>query len=266
MLVSCRNAVLEKRGPCPSLLYFDIFNAGAFGNPDRVCIHAYRYPDRSSLACDTTTIRALTDKDFFLNIRQADAVRGSGVLGFRNSRAPDGIHWTVPPGSQFDSLFRFSYLSIVEPELFTVPVEFVKEFCCISIQFVNAQFWNKEKNVFPYDVAIRSGTCGVDVLTGKPVEGAFNCWAQEPERGLFRCILPRQGDEDLLMELYSREDASEIREPAHSFNLGGILAELGGITWREKNLPDILVGIDFKDSDFQVQVMPWEYKDINYEY
>ena len=44
------------------------------------------------------------------------------------------------------------------------------------------------------------------------------------------------------------------------------LAELGGITWREKNLPDILVGIDFKDSDFQVQVMPWEYKDINYEY
>ena len=58
-LVSCRHSVLEDRTACPSLLYFDIFNAGAFGTVDRVHVNACRYPDRLILGSDTTTIRAL---------------------------------------------------------------------------------------------------------------------------------------------------------------------------------------------------------------
>ena len=35
-VASCRFAVLENRTGCPSLLYFQVFNAGAFENVDRV--------------------------------------------------------------------------------------------------------------------------------------------------------------------------------------------------------------------------------------
>ena len=266
-LVSCRHSVLEDRTACPSLLYFDIFNAGAFGTVDRVHVNACRYPDRLILGSDTTTIRALEGRSFSLGIREADAVSGAGVLGFRRCRLEDGVRWTIPPGSGFDPLFRFSFLSIVEPEEFTVPVEFVKEHSCVTLQFLNAGDWSPEgQAAFPFDIVIRANTCGIDALTGVPVTGAFACTAEETEAGVFRLILPRQADDQLLLELYGKPGLYPVEGLAHSYNLGGIMREMGGITWQEKNLPDILIGINFKTTDFRVEVIPWEQENIDYEY
>lgn len=266
-LVACRQSVLEDRTACPSLLYFDLFNAGAFGMVDRVHVNAYRYPDRLSLGSDTTTVRALEGRSFFLDIREADAVRGAGVLGFRQCRVEDGVLWKVLPGNSFDSLFRFSFLSVVEPEEFTVPVEFVKEHSCITLQFLNAGDWSPDgESIFPFEVVVRSNTCGLDALTGIPVQGDFACTAREDETGVFRLTLPRQADDQLVMELYGRPGLYPVEGLAHSYNLGGLLREMGGITWQEKNLPDILIGINFKTTDFQVEVIPWEQENIDYEY
>lgn len=262
-LAACRQSVLEDRTACPSLLYFDIFNAGAFGTVDRVLVNAYRYPDQQRLGSDTTTIRALEGRSFFLDIREARAVRGAGVLGFRKCRADDGLAWTIPPGNSFDSLFRFSFLSEVEPEEFTVPVEFVKEYSSITLQFLNAEDWSTD---FPFDVVVRSGTCGLNALTGTPVEGDFVCTANEDSPGVFRLTLPRQADDRLLMELYGRPGLYPVEGLARSYNLGGLLREMGGVTWKEKNLPDILIGINFKTTDFQVEVIPWEQENIDYAY
>lgn len=267
-LVSCRHTVLEDRTACPSLLYFDIFNAGAFGTVDRVLVNAYRYPDQLSLGSDTTTIRALEGRSFSMDIREADAVRGSGVLGFRECRTEDGMRWTAPPGSSFDPLFRFSFLSVVEPEEFTVPVEFVKEHCCVTLQFLSAGDWSPDggEEAFPFEIVVRSGTCGLDALTGAPIEGTFTCTAREEKPGVFQLILPRQANDELLMELYGKPGLYPIQGLAHSYNLGGLMKELGGISWQEKNLPDILIGINFKTTDFQVEVIPWEQENIDYEY
>lgn len=265
--VACRHSVLEDRTACPSLLYFDIFNAGAFGTVDRVHVNACRYPDQLNLASDTTTIQALEGRSFSLNVREADAVRGAGVLGFRHCRLEDGVRWTVPCGSSFDPLFRFSFLSIVEPEEFTVPVEFVKEHCRVTLQFLNAGDWSPgEQAAFPFEVVVRSNTCGIDALTGAPVAGAFACAAEEGAPGIFSFILPRQAGEELLMELYGKPGLYPVEGLAHSYNLGGLLREMGGVTWQEKNLPDILIGINFKTTDFRVEIIPWEQENIDYEY
>ena len=263
LALSCRESVLEDRTACPSLLYFDIFNAEAFGKLDRVHINACRYPDESSLTCDTTTIRALEGRSFFVDIRRADAVRGSGVLGFSRCRLEDGVLWTVPSGESFDSLFRFSFLSVVEPEEFTVPVEFVKEHSCITLQFLSAGSWQEG---FPFDVVVRSGTIGLDARTGKPVKGAFECQASEGEPGVFRFVLPRQADDRLLLELYGRPGLYPAEGLVHSYNLGGMLREMGGIPWQEKNLPDVLVGIDFRTTEYQIELLPWEGEPIDYAY
>ena len=261
---SCRFTVLENRTSCPSLLYFQVFNAGAFENVDRVHVSTYRFPDEESLGCDTTTIRALEGRSFCVNIVSADAVQGSGVLGFRHCRLDGEGRWTVPPGQDFDSLFRFSYLSYVEPECFTVPVEFVKEHCRITLQFVDADL--PEGTRFPFDVVLRSNTIGLNALTGEPVTGTFECLADELSPGIFQCILPRQADDNLLLELYGRPGLHAEEGLAHSFNLGAILRDSGGISWKEKNLPDVLVGIDFNELDIQVQVTPWDYENIEYAY
>ena len=255
----CRSAVLEDRAACPSLLYFQVFNAGAFIDLDRVHVSAFRYPDEDRLCSDTTTIRALEGRSFCLRIRRADAVRGSGVLGYRRCHLEDGSRWTVDPGTPYDSLFRFSDLSPVEPESFTVPVEFVKEYSRVTLQFATS-------GPFPFDVWIRANTCGLDAVTGAPLEGPFACQAKEHAPGVFAFILPRQADDSLTLELYGRPGLYPTEGLVHRFNLGAVLRESGGITWKEKNLPDVLVGIDFMEYDIQVQVVPWENENIDYAY
>jgi len=260
-LASCRGAVLEDREGCPSLLYFDLVNAGAFGAVDSVQVNAFRHPGDGLPVREATTVRSLESHRFYLDIRQADTVSGSGVLGVHEGRLKDGIHCTAAPGHQFDSLFRFSFLSAVEPESFIIPVEFVKEHCRITLQFLNAGDWSAGEASFPYDVVIRSGTCGVDVLSGIPVQGPFECMARELAPGSFQCILPRQADGELLMELYGHEGQGLV----HSFNLGGLLQETG-VSWKEKNLPDVLVGVNIKTCQMQVELTPWDQEDIEYEY
>lgn len=259
LAAGCRSAVLEHRETCPSLLYFQIFNAGAFMHPDRVHVSAFRYPDQDRLCSDTTTIRALEGRSFCLQIRRAEAVRGSGVLGYRRCRLESGSLWTVDPGSPFDSLFRFSYLCPVEPESFTVPVEFVKEYSRVTLQFAC-------DGSFPFDVVVRSNTCGINALTGDAVQGPFLCEAQERAPGIFDFLLPRQADDALTLELYGRPGLYPTQSLAHSFRLGTVLRDQGGISWKEKNLPDVLVGIDFLEYDIQVQVEPWQNETLEYAY
>ena len=251
--------MLEDRAACPSLLYFQVFNAGAFPNRDRVHVSAFRYPDEDRLCSDTTTIRELEGRSFCLLISRADAVNGSGVLGYRRCHLEGKSRWTVEPGNSFDSLFRFSYLSPVAPESFTVPVEFVKEYSRVTLQFPIG-------GPFPFDVRVRSNTCGLDAVTGTPLEGLFTCEAVERSPGVFEFLLPRQADDALTLELYGRPGRYPTEGLVHRFDLGTILRESGGITWQEKNLPDVLVGIDFLEYDIQVQVKPWENEIIEYAY
>lgn len=255
----CRSAVLERREHCPSLLYFQVFNAGAFMNPDRVHVSAFRYPDEDRLCSDTTTISALEGRDFCLRISRAETVQGSGVLGYRRCRLESGSRWTVAPGAPYDSLFRFSFLSRVEPERFIVDVEFVKEYSRVTLQFASGES-------FPFDVVVRSNTCGIDAVTGKPLEGPYWCRAQERQPGVFDFLLPRQADDALTLELYGRPGQYPGGALAHSIGLGSVLREQGGISWKEKNLPDVLVGIDQLEYDIQVQVVPWENENLEYAY
>ena len=58
-LVSCRGAVLEDREGCPSLLYFDLVNAGAFGAVDSVQVNAFRHPGDGLPVREATTVHSL---------------------------------------------------------------------------------------------------------------------------------------------------------------------------------------------------------------
>ena len=67
------------------------------------------------------------------------------------------------------------------------------------------------------------------------------------------------------MELYGREHIYQQEGFIGSYNLNEIFLSLGGITWREKSLPDVSVEIDYKETRVQVQVDDWEKQELKFE-
>lgn len=265
-LSACRNAVLEDRTQCPSYLYFDLLDASRFEDYESVYVTAFRHPDGQRIEGITTTKQAIANKNFFILCRNSDAVRGYGIMGQRQCYNAQGTEWVTPVGNQFDSLFRFSYVVQVQPESFSVPVEFVKESCKVSVQFKGLEALASAEGIFPFDLLIRSNSCGIDVMSGTPVRGSFEYRPPELTIGRFEFFLPRQADRNLRMELYGRKGAFPQEGFYQSLDLWRILHELGGISWNEKNLPDVLLEIDYVQSLISVKITPWSDNEIQYEF
>lgn len=265
-LLSCRSLVLEDRSKCPSYLFFDITNGDRFNPYDPVYTTVSRHPAGGLLGSGTASLRDIRDRVFYYEIRQTEAVRGYGVLGADRCLMQKGSEWVVPIGQQFDPLFRFSYLAAVGSESFTVPVEMVKEYARVTVQFVGMETFSAAAGRFPFEVAVTGGTCGIDALTGLPVRGPFEYRPPEMTIGRFEFRLPRQGDHDLFLELYGKEGLYERVGHVSTFDLYTILERDGGVSWEDRNLPDAYVEINFQEASVSVSVSPWVTEDLEYEF
>ena len=266
-LLSCKRLVFEDRTNCPSYMYFDVLNDEMFNTEDGVYATVLSYPKRQAMDAAVTSISQMKETEpltrFHFLIRGTEAVTGYGLLGYGQLER-NGSEWTAARGRDFTSLFRFSYIADVQEESFTVPVEFVKEYSRIRVQFVGYEDELGEV-YFPYDVVVRGKTSGIDALTGTPVLGDFeySCLAEEDGRYAFN--LPRQGDTSLGLYLFGIDAITENYTLAASFSLYDILSEQGGVTWQEKNLPDVDITIDYQQRVVEVKVSDW-YSDDNLSY
>ena len=50
------------------------------------------------------------------------------------------------------------------------------------------------------------------------------------------------------------------------FDLWAMLFDQWGVTWEEKNLPDIEVLIDYQEMKVEVSVTEWGEENLNYEF
>lgn len=265
-LLSCRRLVLEDRGECPSFVFFSITNSEAFSPFDRVYTTINRHPGVGLIGSATPSVRETQDKIFYFEVRRTEAVKGYGVLGADKCIMQNGSEWVAPIGNQYDPLFRFSYLAAVEPESFTIPVEMVKEFSHVTVQFVGVETFVSTGGRFPFDVLIAGGTAGVDAYSGVPVRGPFEYRPEETSIGHFEFCLPRQADHDLRLEIYGREGVYERTGHVGTFDLYGLLEELGGMSWDDKNLPDAYIEIDYQETEVTVSISPWAVEDLGFEF
>ena len=263
--LSCRSVVLEDRLECPSFLFFEVANPEHFQPYDRVYTTVCSHPSGGLICSESPSLGSIQGRLFYVEVRKTEAVRGYGILGGGKNVEYHGDQWLIPIGGQSDSLYRFSYVAPVQPDSFTVPVEFIKEHTKVSLQFVGMETYLGRDGRFPFDVVVRSNTCGIDALSGLPVRGAFEYRPPESTLGHFDFILPRQGDNCLTLELYGREHIYQREGFITSYDLHQILLTRGGITWREKSLPDIQLELDFKETTVQVQVDPWEKEELKFE-
>jgi len=264
-LLSCRSLVLEDRSWCPSFLYYEIINGNLFQGYDSLFTAVYSHPGGSRIAERSTTVGEVLGGRFYVVVRGTEAVRGYGLTGWKGLTR-EGDSWTVPIGEEFPPLYRFAFTEGVREESFTVPVELVKEHARVTVQFVGIETFTEAGGRFPFDVVVRSGTAGIDPMTGGPVMGPFEFAPREGTAGRFEFTLPRQGDRSLTMELYGREGVYNRSGFENAYDLHDILLKLGGVTWTEKNLPDVYIEVDYQQTTVTVSVTPWGTVDLDYEF
>jgi len=263
-LWSCRSLVIEDRKACPKFVFFDVTNSEYFQNNDIVYNSLYRHPEGDHLACDHPLLREMQDHSYYAEVRRTDAVKGYGLVGWEGMTQSES-DWIVPVGGQADTLFRYAYTAPIHEESNTIPVEFVKEHAKVTIQFVGTETFSMSNGKFPFDIVIRSNTCGINAITGDLVLGQYEYRPEETEVGRFQFNLLRQADTDLKMDLYGRPGLYEQEGYLRTFNLYEMLLSDAGITWQEKNLPDLYLVIDLKESVVSVHVDPWEETPLNFD-
>lgn len=264
-LVSCRKWVLEDRTACPSFLFFDITNSDSFFGYDKVFSTVYSHPKGLMMDDGTATVDEIQDKEFFYTVRSTPSVKGYGLIG-NEVLNRDGSKWICPLGHDYAPLFRFDYFETVQEESFTVPVEFVKDYCHVTVQFVGFETFNTFNGEFPFNIMVRGNTNGIDALTGEPLRGPYEYAPEETgQTGHFEFNIPRLADEYLSMELYGREGVSEELGHVRTFNLFDEIRRNGGVDWKQKNLPDIVIEINYVQWEVSMSIDSWENSGLNYE-
>lgn len=212
-----------------------------------------------------TSVEAMADGTFYFIVRGTEFVKGYGLVGYGPmKRVTDD--WYCPLGTDYPPVFHFTYQDAVREESFTVPVELVKDYVHVRLQFVGFESFIETGGRFPFDVVLRGNTCGINGLSGAPLHGDYEYRPVEHMEGCYEFNVPRLADNFLLLELYGREAYPEFRGHDRTLDLNGILRAEAGINWSEKNLPDVQITVDYEEFTTYVSVSEWGQSVINYEY
>lgn len=266
VLVSCKSLILEDRSECPAFLFFDIMNADLFDVSDRVHVAAFVYPEGTLLNKDTTTVREVQNKEFSLAVKRSHSLYGYGVSGFDKCHLVNETDWIVDEGTDYSHLWRFDFKSDAYGERFFIPVEMVKDHSNIEIFFENFDMIPGTDGNFPYDIVVKSNTCGINAQTGDPVKGSFRYEPKEMPGGTFRFTVPRQFDRSLIIQVFNKEEYFGDNELAAEFNVWNWANAMEDFSWRDKNLSDIYIVVELATGNYVVTIEPWKGEEGGYIY
>jgi len=264
-LVSCHSIVFENRTDCPRFVFFKVTNPQFFHQYDSMYVTVYRHPDGSQVSAGKPLLRDVQNNDYFVEVRRTNAVKGYGLIGWKDLVRTES-EWHIPLGMQADTLYRFSYQAALEEDSILIPVEFTKEHSKVTVQFVGIETFEDAEGRFPFDLLVRSGTNGIDALTGVPTRGEFEYRPKESETGRFYFVLPRQADAGLTLELYGRPFLHNAEGHIKTFDLYRILKEYGGMDWNQRNLPDLFIEIDYQQTSVTVSIDAWDESALHYDF
>jgi len=244
--------VLEDRMVCPAMLYIDREDQQILEGKSSVLLAVRDSYTSEVIAADNPHLEDLAPDRYSLEIHKSPGITVSGVIGAMKSGGTPGARiLTIPSGLEGDPLYIFTAsVPALEDEL-TVPVKLRKEYSRITFRFC------LEDGIFPYRLAVVGNTSGIDLMDGKPVEGPFRFEPEEELPGIFSCIVPRQADLQLVLELTPKEGLNAQEGFAGTLLLWDYLHRLDGFDWNLENLPDITVDIDFFHLSITVSVNDW---------
>lgn len=257
LATSCRSLILEDRMVCPSFLFFDIDNPGPLESYNRVRIASFSYPETNLTLADTTVLRRIQDKDYYMKVPKADAVQGFGVAGFDGALVRNGSEVVVEPGENYVPLFRFSYRTPALEEKVLIPVELFKDYCRITLQFTRSDAFSCAQGLFPFYLVVSGNTVGIDGLSGLPVRGSFRYTPEEEQEGRFQVLVPRQADRTLQIEIWAKEGQYIEEGLLDTYNLWQLIQTDDRFSWDARNLPDLYILLDYTENKVEITVEPW---------
>ena len=251
LLSACHSLIFEDRSGCPSFVFFLMEDRNGLSPMDEVRIDIRESSNLELLASDTEQLGRIAGRDYFLPVRKCQEISATGIAGIMRAVSA-GRMCTVAPGTQWDPVYRFSSTGSAMGGETQIPVRMKKEYSSICVRF------RSDNGVFPYTVTARANTCGMDLVSGRPVEGPFSFTPDEEEPGVFRFIVPRQADLGLALELTAKSGLSLEYGPVDDIVLWNALEQIEGFSWDLENLPDISIEIDYVRSQMTLVVNDWE--------
>ena len=251
-LMSCKSLVLENRKGCPAQLYIDLEEDAKLESKASVRIAVRDSRTSEVMAADTPRLEDLDPDRYSLEIHKTEKIVVTGVTGIQRSKEEVSSRTlTIPSGQEGDPLYLFtSEVPAMEDELI-VPARLRKDHSRMTFRF------SLEDGAFPYHVSVIGNTSGLDLITGRPLEGPFRHEMEELSPGLFSCIVPRQRDLMLALELTPEEGFTADEDFSGILLLWEYLERLDGFSWALEDLPDINLDIDFFHLNITVAINDW---------
>lgn len=152
---------------------------------------------------------------------------------------------TIAVGNACDSLYKLQGKVLVTDDEYILKTGIHKEFATCTIKMLSPV----DEKLY---IRLKGNIDGYGLYDGKPHKGLFLLRPVFDAEGSFTCRIPRQTDESLELELCRSEDDS----PIHSFHIGKTILSMN-YDWKENNLKDIKLSIDFIESRILVTVEEW---------
>lgn len=255
LLLSCAR---EDRSGCPCYLCFshDGFDFNGYRKPVRVCVY-----DGGNLVLREEYTRAALEEDASDVPSPRSYVDVSCLGGIKNMSLKDGSSLMIPFGHECDTLYATSDKVDAVGERAKVYGVMHKQYARVRMEFEKSSDFTGS-----YAVRVFSNTAGVDVLSLKPVAGAFEYLPFTEDGSLFSFNLPRQIDNSLYVELWGSIEgrdtggrfSEENYELYQTIELGYYISEELGYDWNVEDLPDIDVFIDFARVNLIVSIADWD--------
>lgn len=233
-VMSC--SVKEDRGECPCRLVLDM------GEVDTSVV---KYAELVLTASDGFCRRdTLVAEDFDLE-HMVEVPRGYVAVGVycgALGSVDDGGRLEIDYGNECPYVYMHSSLVLAEGETTEETVRMRKNHCVVTLQVQSDTY-------FPFRMEAKGRVDGYD-REGMPSEGDFMYAMYADDEGVCQFTLPRQTDPSLVLEIY--DDTDVIR----SFALGEYVAA-SGYDWKEEDLRDITVSLDYALTRVVISVADW---------
>jgi len=250
LCTSC--SVHEDRRVCPAFLRFEVKNTKSLLPSRSVSFEVRSSGNGDRLGRDDQSLEVLGSDDYRMAIRK-DLVDVGGITGGAHGKL-SGTRYTYPVGSPSDTIYHFHVHGIdATGEEATVPVVLTKEFSRLTVLFDH-----DETEDFIYDIRIRGNTCGLDLMTGEPLEGNFSVIPYNPSKGAFTTVVPRQRDDSLIIEIWANANNPTENGHLEDIELSKYLGYIPGFSWGMADLVDITVRIDYVRASFEVWIEDWQ--------
>lgn len=264
-ILLCSSCIREERSGCPAWLTLEV----PAGIPESDTLYLFvRQGDR--LVRLDTLAAGPEPSVFEVPVPRGD-ISLSVFAGIRWMEYRDGFR--IPEGEQADPLYTAFEDLRVDTDLLHREIPLHKNYSGLTLEVRGLPASGPDPAAFrqtapsSWMFVLAGSTAGIG-LDGEPVEGTFRFKAlpsgsaspdDAPDRSCYVCRIPRQKHCDLTLYVSAAAPDSPLDpEPSLILPLAGFFEE-AGIDFRETDLPDLYLVLDYARAELTVTVADWEH-------